>query len=540
VAARGVSHGHNTRVPGTKSERRKLMSPANRGILPGLFLALVVAIGVLRADRSWLLPTVDAEGARYMEAASSLAAGREPVDPVASWRDPDAERSLRVRPLIPAVMVAFIHTRARTHAAGLWVIALSGALAVLCLSWAVGGAAGTLGALAAAGVLALNPTAAGLVTHLGSEGPLLAVSALLLVAMTYLPGWSLLHGALAALAWWIHPAGLGMVVASAVLPWLRPARTGREIWPGVVVALAPWVLMLLLVGGPTDALARPVPWVPAPGAWLAGLWAGVAEIGAWLFPFRLGAAEYVVAALLAVGVIVMLRVPIEDPEPVIIGEGARRLVLVPPARHLRRAVISVAIGGCLGGVWAMATAPATLPTGLPYFVPVSLAVAAAVGSTLGRLLAPTGSRIRAVALAAGLLAWMGAAGAAGWRTLADIQAHGRGFTADTMVDSEVLRWVDNRARPYAYLYSNQPDLVAFLGGRRSIRLPDDDADASADPAAFAEAFREHPGAIVLFRRPAEHSTSDGMRTPSAVAALGDSLRVMVSARDGEVLAPPGA
>ncbi len=250
------------------------VSPAARGLLPGLFLVLAVAFGVLALNRWWLFPALDETGVRYIAAAPDLAAGRAPAIPLAAWDAASPTSGLEGEgKLMPLLMAVAVRGGARPHVAGLWVLAGSAALAMLALAWVVGGVAGVGGALAMGLLVLCAPPGPAAATLLGPDLLLTALVALLLGAMTYQPRWSAAHGVLAALAWLAHPAGVGAVAAAVVWPAAR-GGSRHEKFRGVALATA--APLLLLAAGTRWPLLDP-PARGASGAALANGLRGLTE-----------------------------------------------------------------------------------------------------------------------------------------------------------------------------------------------------------------------------------------------------------------------
>lgn len=499
------------------------MSPSARGLVPGLFLAIVAAFAVLGVNDSWLLPALDDDGVAFWLSAPALAAGEAPPRPVSSWTDGEGEGLPLLEErggAMPLTMAALMRSGARSHVTAVWVLAGAAALTLFALAWVVGGVAGVWGAVVA-GVMAMTgPLSVEQVTAVRPEVVVTALTALLLGALTYKPGWSLLHGLVAALAWLAHPVGLGVVVAVILWPlWKRGRASGRSGWRAVAAA-AP-VLALFAAGGLVDALLAP-PWPRGDGV-LPGLAATRHGFLAWAGAGLPGVpGELFGLALLLPGTILVWLEARRTPEPegeVHWSDAAAPDVLArtfrPAALLLAVALLLAAVltgGGALERQWA----PATLP--------VTALGAAGIVRWIRRERGPMAT-IWGVALTVWIL--LEAVGA--FRAAASIREEGRGHTAAVWVESDVIRWLDNRSRNVDELYASDPYLVVVQTGRAVRTLP---TDPAARMDAFAEAFTRRPGALLL----------TGPRRDDAALRYRQSLDMVTatSTREGIVLVPEPA
>ncbi|HSG06895.1 MAG TPA: hypothetical protein VLA36_00965 [Longimicrobiales bacterium] len=460
------------------------MSPSSRGLVPGLFLALVAALGVLTANNHWLFPAQGETGARYVLSAPALARGEIPITPWIPSGHTTPQNALAGRaPLMPALMAGLIHQGVRPHVSALWILAGSAALVVLGVSWVTGGVAGMAGALATALILMVAPLSLETVTVLGPDALLAATSAFLLGAMTYRPKASAIHGALGAMAWLAHPAGLGLLAVSIVWPFSRRDAAGarRFLLAGTAVLPA----LLLMAAGLRHPLLR-LPVLPGGATSSAGgaLSGAMAFLGAGL-P---GAAGVVLGGglgLLLIGLVVAeARATPPPPSPVHWSDPAARDAL---ALAFRPAAALVALGALLGA-WAAGTPE---DPSAPWFA-ATVPAAALAGTAVVRWTRRQTSGHRWVPLAI-LTVWLAASAMGSRHTLRDLRETGRGYTSAHWVDSPVIRWIDNRSGPYAILYADQPALVFLQTGRPSRELD----LGSRGLEAFVSDFEEEPGALVL-------------------------------------------
>jgi hypothetical protein len=187
------------------------------------------------------------------------------------------------------------------------------------------------------------------------------------------------------------------------------------------------------------------------------------------------------------------------------------------ALRFRRAAAVVAVASVSATAWSGSVVGGWLPAAL---LLLALAAAAAV-----RWARRPGGPARWAPLAIVLL-W---GAAAAWTTrgrLMELRSDGSGATARMWVASPVVRWIDNRSRPYAEIYATDPALVLVQSGRGARTLP----AGGDDLAAFARRFSAHPGAVVLTR-----PDDDDARARTLTTLLG--LREVVRAGEGRVLVP---
>lgn len=459
------------------------MSPASRGIISGLVFAVVAAITVLGLNAGWLLPGTDETGVAYLTATPMIVAGVEPALPWADWDAPEPQSSLRDSGTgVPLVMAALMRLRPQPFVVGLWTIAASAALLLLAVGWVAGGVAGIPGAVLACAVIVVSGPSVPLILALRPELLAMAAVALQLGLMTYRPSGYGAQGSAAALAWLCHPAAVGAVAAALAWPVLR--AHGRDRLPGLAAALAPPVL--LLASAPV-ASGLFVPSLAVSGAGAGevladGLrWAG-AGVG--------GLAGLAVGVFVAIGALVVVLVEAagspEAPDDVHWSDPRAHDALAEPFRPaaLLLAFLLVLTGiaglgpvGDLGVSWA------------PAVVPLVLLVSAAVSRLLRRQTPGRGM----LALAACVAVWFTGTTITTGSQVAWVLAEGHGFTSRVWVESEVIRWVDNRSAGLGPIYSSQPELLVIQSGRGSRRLP----TTAEGLDRFLAAWTERPGPIVL-------------------------------------------
>lgn len=491
------------------------MSPSSRGLVPGLFLALSAALGVLGANTHWLSPAQGETGVRYFVSAPVLARGEVPLTPwiPAGQATPQDALAGRGR-LMPVLMAGLIRQGAKPFVSALWVLAGSAGVAVLGLAWVAGGVAGVPGALVSALVLLAAPLSLEATTVLGPDALLAAFAALLLGTLTYRPRASALHGALGTLAWLAHPAGLGLLAAAVVWPFSRGAgdrSRPRRFGAAGVVALP--ALVVLALGARHPLLVPP----GVQGGDLAAMratLAGVLSFAGGGLPGAVGVVSgAVLLAMLGGLVILEARSTPSPPADVSWDHPAAPDAL---ALVFRPAGALVALGAVVGA-WAAWTGEALSAPWFAAAVPLS----ALAGTSVVRWGRQRGS-LRGWLPAALLSLWIGASALGAWRSLSHIRTSGRGYTSAQWVTSPVIRWIDNRSGPYAILYADQPALVLLQTGRASTELRLSDGGVEA----FAAVFEKAPGAVIL--------TGDDLPLADAVAER-MGLQVLADAPHGRVL-----
>ncbi len=473
---------------------RRPQSPASRGLRAGLLLALVATFVALTANDSWLLPALDGTGVEVLLSATSVAEGGEAVVAVAPWDAPEATRPPGPRAAALAGGVATLVRRGvRPHVAGLWVLAGALVLLVVALGWAVGGGAGFEAGLLGGALLLASPLGVHAVTTLRPELPAAALVALVVGSQAYRPRWYLLHGTVAAAAWALHPAGAGAVAAAALWPWalrrgipgVRRAGGGDgrgRTALGSAGALLPAAVLLVL--GPTvdglPSLPAVVGAEPSLDPLLGTLrWAGAGLGGA--VGALLGAAVLATGAALAVGI----GAGAEPVDAEVAWDHPRAPELVAARARIAAglAVLGTAVAGAAAGATEALEAPAVL-VAAPAAVLLALVAARAIA----------GARPPARWVAVGVVAvWLLVSGGRAVATAGALRADGRGFTSGAWVQSETVRWLDNRLPRGLALYASEPRLVLIQTALPARGLP----ASGSSLEAFGAHLRRVPGALVL-------------------------------------------
>lgn len=501
------------------------MSPSSKGVIPGLFLALVAAVAVLAMNGSWLLPAVDDTGAAYLVSVPMIATGAAPVLPWAPWDSSEPTSELEDRgSALPLMMAALMRVKPSAHIVGLWAMALSASALFFAVGWVAGGVAGMSGALVAGLLLGVSGPIVALATTIRPELLAMALVALQLGMMTYQPRWSLAHGLLGAMCWLAHPVGAGAVAAAVLWPFARPRGGPRRVL-AAGAALLPTVV--LFASSPLlHGLLKP----PSLGAFRTGLGTGILETTGGLLVWAgggfAGPAGLALGLLVVVGatawVLLEARATPTPPADVHWSDPAAPDLLAesfrPAAGLLALALVLPALAGVGGSAGSLGTG------WTPVLVPTAALLAAAVTRSLRRHLRP------AVIAGAGVLAlWMIASGWTATAHLQDVHRIGRGHTAAVWIESKVIRWVDNRSRAFPTIYASSPALLIIVSGQPTRGLPAEPGDLDA----FAEHFRRHPGALVVTGTPPE-----GLQVSDYLGAL--DVTPLVDAPEGTVLVPRGA
>lgn len=458
------------------------MSPSSRGILAGLLLAAPVLLATLSLNEGWLLPAADETGVAYLLAAPAMAAGDDVVLPWAEWNSEEPSTPFAGRgPLMPWIMAKVLPIRPQPHVAALWTLAGSAGLLVLFVGWAAGGAAGVGGALVAGLMLIASGASAGLVTTIRPEILAMACIALLLGLMTYKPSWSLAHGGAAAAAWLAHPAGVGAVVATCLWAGLRSGSGASRVVRTVEALAVPLSLVLLgplTFPGPNLAPSGLVSSLFGAGASLL-TWAG----GGW------GVASLLAGFVVLPGIVLLVLLDaIETPDPPPDVHWKDPAAADALANSLRPSALLLAV--CLGAA-ALAGIGAGYGSMAASWTLMMVPVCAVTGTSLVRI--ARRKRSDRTLVVAGTVLWLALTGIDAARSLRSDTTEGRALTHRSWVSSELIRWVDNRSRPWPVMYTDQPALLQIQSGRASSRLP----TRVDDLADFEEVFRRRPGAIVL-------------------------------------------
>jgi hypothetical protein len=491
------------------------MSPSSRGLVPGLFLALVAVFGVLGANDHWLLPAQGETGVRYFVAAPVLARGEAPLTPwIPAGETGPVDALADQGRLMPVAMAVLVRQGARPHVAALWVMAGAAAVAVVAVSWVAGGVAGIPGAVVAGAVFLVGPATLEAATLLGPDMVLAALAALLLGTLTYRPRAGWLHGLVAAAAWYAGPAGLGLVATAMVWPFTRAAGARSGGGRATAAGTAALPAVVLLAAGALHSMLG-VPGVH--GAGVADAWAAARGIAAFLGPGLPPMVGSVVGALGLAGLVLLVvadavGTPLPPPD-VHWSDPAAPDAL---ARIFRPAAGLVALGALLG-----ATASGSADSLLAPWFPVTVPVAALVGATVVRWTRRGGGWGRWTP-AACLAVWVVLSGWATRRTFVELRESGRAYTAAHWVASPLIRWIDNESGPYRVLHADQPALVLLQTGRPSRGIASEEGGVEALVRDFGAA----PGAVVLTG--AARSHADEIRRRLA-------LEVLVDDPDGVVL-----
>lgn len=477
-------------------------------------MAGVAALFTLSANQGWLLPSVDEGGAAYLEAAVQITSDAELVAPWSSW-DGGSEPLLEGRGLaLPHLMASLLPLRPQPHVVALWSLAGSFAVLLLFVGWTAGGAGGIQGALLSGLLLAASPLAFELATSIRPELLAMAFIAFQLGLFTYQPRWSVVHGAVGALAWLAHPAGIGAVLAAVALAWwsrdTRPAALRASL--GAVASSIVLVLVIASTGGGAVAALY-----PGSGAGVDYLLDGVTGLlrhagGGWgALSVAIGLGVVGGTALLVVLEWVDSPAVLEDVDWKDERASDRLAELLRPAavcQFIALGLVSLLSGrgaDSLGAPWALALVPATI----------------LAGTAVTRYAGRWGWRSVPV-VAAGV--WLAGSGFASQRTLHAIQTDGRGLTHRSWVSSEVIRWVDNRSDGVDVFYSDEPALLQIQSGERARRLP----ARVDDLEAFARAFASAPGALIV-------TTESALGVEDFVTVL--DLSVAEETPEGTVLLP---
>ena len=446
-----------------------------RAILAAAF-AVAAALGVLHANRSWLLPGASSDSVQYLEAAESFERDGTLSVPIAPWAATDSVVPLRhYPPGVPLILAAGLRLGLRSDISALWVLALGAAASLGLAVWMIDAVAGPFGATLVGALLMLNPVAIQLHLALWSEPVFVSLILMLTWTMARQPRASWAHGILAALA--LFTRYVGVAATGAVVLWALIQR-------GPVVrrlSAAAWAAL--------PSVAATVYWLWEPGGTrqvrALGYYPGILNDLAVLPSVLL---RWFGGGLPRMGALLALAASLA-----LLSRGWRRAVMTGGV--LGRLTVAAAVYSALHiGVVIVARVTADPAISLdgrilyPVLVLVTLGVVLGVSDALQRA-----RPITIIPLVVGLAAWPFAAATEARGGLAIAQVQGRFYSDAGWVSDPVIWWLDNRSSPWPAVYSNEPALVRFHTGRAARTLP----RVGESLSAFADVLRQRPGPIVV-------------------------------------------
>jgi hypothetical protein len=456
------------------------MNQDARRVLLAVFAGGAAVFGVLTINGTWLTPGAHGDSVAYLSAAESFSEHGTFEVPMTAWSDADSVTSLsHFPPGFPLLMSVPISLGTQSHAAALWVMALSAGVAVAFLALLASEAFGVgAGALFAA-LLLITPVFVRLHLVIWSEPTYLAITSLLLYAMVKRPGWAWAHGLLACAGLMVRYVGVAGTLAA--MGWsVIQAKSARERVTRMVTAGAPSAIFLLWWSATVGQGGEPIREAGFYGGLRTSLSQATGMVTEWLVPGGWGGGIWPAVVLVVAGALV-------------IGTAARGGSWRAPER---RPLLQAALlyGGCYVAVVFASRlfADPRIPFDSRLFLPVLALVTLVFAASSTE-----------VARAAGTRGWIvlglciGIWGFAALREdrigIAAVNENGIYFTFGAWMSDPVIRWVDNRSAPFETIYSNEPALLYYQSLRHAKELPNEGEDFEA----FRSVFYDRPGAVVI-------------------------------------------
>jgi hypothetical protein len=495
---------------------KPLRSGQRARLLLAIALGGIGTLGVLSVNASPRTPGMHADAVQYVAAATSFARGGLFTIPVASWRAPLVPTTLsHFPPGFPALIALPISLGIRPITAALWVIALSAGVAVAFAFLLGDRISGWLGGLVGAALLLVTPGLVRLHLAVWSEPTYLALTLALLYTVARAPRRSVAHGVVAAAGLAVRYVGIAGT-ATAVLWAVVHARSGVERMRRAGLAAAPSLLLVVWwmassgVGG--GAVRRPG-WYPHVGRNLAQLDDLAVD---WLVPGTLGGGiRMALLILLAAAWVVGLA----KRDGMWRGEEASTVA--------RCSLLYVCCYGVVLLGSRLLLDPA-IPFDVRLFSPVLVLATIGLGVSAGWVMANRGYLVAGV-VAAGLVVWVGFAGAYDRAGVRAVNRSGLYYTQQVWVASPLVRWIREHPTRFETTYSDEPELFHFFTGRHATRLPR--TSERGDLEAFRAAFAKTPGPVVLFNPQQPEDLSE----KSVIETI--EVRPVVRTDEGVVLMP---
>ena len=451
-----------------------------RRTLLAVFAAGSAVYGVLTINRTWLTPGAHADSVHYLGAAESFERSRTFEVPVTRWSSPDSVEPLsHFPPGFPLLISLPLSLGTQTHAAALWVMALSAGVAVAFFTLLVSEAFGVGAGLLSAVLLLITPVFVRLHLAIWSEPSYLAVTAVLLYVMVKRPAWAWAHGLLAGAGLMIRYVGVAGTLAAVVWAAVK-GESRRERLTGMAWAAAPSALFLLWWSRSVAGAGEAIREVGVYGGLGRNLSQAVAMLPDWLVPGGWGGGAWPAAFLVLVGVLV-------------IGQAVRSGAWLGPEKAPRlRAVLIYGACYLLVVLASRLLADPRIPFDSRILLPVLVLTTLVFAVSATELARSAGSRGWALLIVA-MAIWSAAALREDRIGVASVNEQGLYFTYEGWMIDPVIRWVDNQSSPFDVIYSNEPTLLYYQSSRHAKELP----NRGEDLEAFGRAFRERPGAVVF-------------------------------------------
>jgi hypothetical protein len=489
-----------------------------------------LALGFLAATGVWLLtrprgPGLDPDAASYLGAAEAVAHGIGYRVPIAPWMSADSTSPLvHFPPGYPtAIALPMIFGVTPLNAARL----VNAAAAFVEIAVAVRLVAGIVGILAGLSLgVALLVMHALVMAHLAvlSEPLFLACMVCTLAAMHGVASARdersrvsilFLGGLAAAGAMLVRYAGISVLGAIVLWPWLQPARLPIRARRAIVTALpsaflfGAWVARAYLTSGP-----RSIRTLGAYGGMGETMQVGLSTVVAWLVPLtsddNLPGRSWLALVVLFVA-------------STVAGRGAR-LSRRSPAGQAILAAAMLAICYLLVLVLSRLLADPGIPFDerllLPAFLPV--AILAAIATPAWWRTARRPARLLVAIL---FVAWIAASIRSSEDDVAWELENGHDFTQPQWTASPLLAWARTNATRRT-VYTNWPAAVVFNLRRAAHETPNDSSDTVL--AAFADTVKARQGVVLAFDQPSPDQIG-----PEALARAA-GLRQIVRFDDGSI------
>jgi 4-amino-4-deoxy-L-arabinose transferase-like glycosyltransferase len=470
-------------------------------------------------------PGLDPDALSYMGAAESLVAHGTYRIPAAPWTSVDSMSPLAHFPPGYSTALAIPVALGMTppQAARL-VDALAAAVTVITLVLVVGAATSLLAGILLGVALLATPAMATVHLSVLSEPLFLALLALMLAAMVYAPDRPLRAGVVAAFAAMVRYAGVALVGAAVLWPFMWRAPWRERVRDAVIAVLpaallmVTWVVRTRIATGGEHAIRH----FAIYGDLGPTLREGGATLRDWLVPdadteWPLPHRE--VVALGAAAVFVALVVL-----------GARSARADPGSRAWRTLRACAALVACYAAIVIVSrlVADPAIPLDERILAPFLMLVATGAAVAIACWWRTTDSHVARAAVAAALVGWCGSSASVALDDGRFALDYGSDFASEEWRHSPVLDWARTSGASHP-LYTNWPAAVYFHLHRPSYSLPTEGETETL--ASFVDTLRRRNGRVLLFKA----VNADDVVAPSLIEQPG--LRVLARTSDGVVLAP---
>lgn len=456
------------------------MNQDARRVLLAVFAGGAAVFGVLTINGTWLTPGAHGDSVAYVSAAESFAERRTFEVPMTAWSDPDSVTSLsHFPPGFSLLLSVPMFWGTQSHAAALWVMALSAGVSVVFLSLLASEAFGVGAGILFASLLLITPVFVRLHLVIWSEPTYLAMTALMLYVMVKRPSSAWAYGLLACAGLMVRYVGVAGTLAAVGWAALRATsvreRVTRAVWAG-----APSTVFLLWWGRTVDRSGEAIREVGVYGGVGRSFSQAAGMIVEWLVPGGWAGGTWPAVGLVAAGALV-------------IGVAGRRGSWhAQERRSLRHAVMLY--GTCYVSVVLVSRflADPRIPFDSRLFLPVLVLVTLVFAASATELARAAGTK-GWVVLGVAVGVWCVGAVREDRMGIAAVNENGVYFTNGAWMIDPVIRWVDNQSAQFETIYSNEPALLYYQSGRHAKELLNEGEDFDA----FRRVFDHRPGAMVF-------------------------------------------